>query len=152
MVHRFVQLSLGGIDSKFAEQWIHTECSRFIGDDWDNVLSKAIRFHQTPHQPNKDHRRADFEGTFRAVIKFCICIMTRCCKPHLMVTSFGQKPTQFLALVEQVFDFIRIITRLKIGQFLKFLITKWQVHVITHELEYFLVGFLFPVRRVSPSE
>ena len=55
VINWLVQLSFWMVDAKFSEQWIHTEGSGFIRNDWDNSFAEALVFHQGAQNSHKRH-------------------------------------------------------------------------------------------------
>ena len=58
MVDRLVLLALRGVDLQLAEQRVHAERARLVGDDRHDVLAELLVAGEVAQQPGEAHRRA----------------------------------------------------------------------------------------------
>ena len=59
-VVRFVELPLAGVNAELAEQRLHAERARLVGDDRDDALADLRVLHQQRQHADESHRAGDF--------------------------------------------------------------------------------------------
>ena len=149
MVHRFVELSLGVVDTEFREERVHPEGASFVGDDGDHAFTEGLVFHERAQHANKGHGGGDFHFPFRSFIKFRIRTGIWQVDGFAWYSPFWQVPSEGFSTLCCISDKFWDVAGHHVGVGFKVLVGECQPEVVSHELHGVHIGFLFLMGRVS---